>query len=179
VSVLENLTSTAVHWFGIVGFGRGCASWFNQTINPKETTKAGAAAFAKDGKIYIATDKNGKINESLSDANNLTNSIYHEIDHIENPQTRFPLLHAGTVIKQIQHTTFDKTTASFKASSVDYIEKLLLEALKGGVQVSDINKVIDNYNKYSSKTGIELLFDENTKTFEHILPAVEIKPNKN
>jgi hypothetical protein len=27
VSVLENLTSTAVHWFGIVGFGRGCASW--------------------------------------------------------------------------------------------------------------------------------------------------------
>gem|GEM_PF-3512804 len=150
-------------------------------IGVNSTTNDGALAFTEisTGKVSIAVFQ-GKINPDANDANNLMNSIFHEKEHVLNPSTVQPFEHAQIGVKQMQHSSFDGTTANFKASIPAYSMTLLNQAINKGVSLEKIQGVIDAVNKFSSKTRTDLFLGDDGKVDRVLsIPEVKISGKKN
>ena len=122
----------------------------------------------------------GKLTPIANDANNLTNSLYHEKDHVDDRTTVDPLKHAMVVVHQMEHSTFNNTTSSFKFAASGYVMSNLNTALNGGATIQQVEQVINSANKFSKQTTRELfLNDQNKVESANTLPEIEIKPKKN
>jgi hypothetical protein len=142
-----------------------------QTIKVEDVDREGALLHTNNstGQVNVSI-LGGKINSLLNDANNLGNSIEHEKEHVTDKSTAIPLNHAQVVVNQMGLSSFTNTTEEFKSAMPGYISSNLNTALQQGAPVQNVQNVIDNANKFSAQTKVDLFIsnDQQVMTSLHL-----------
>ena len=145
-----------------------------------EGEKLNAMAFysTKEDQVSIGYNSDGKINKQAGNSANLSNSLVHEKEHKDNPNSRGGNVGETYAIeKQVNHKSFENTTGEFKMSIVSYASASLNKAIDKGASLGTVNNRIEVLNSSPLLSVGFLNYDRTTNkvSFNLMIPAVEIK----
>jgi RHS repeat-associated protein len=145
-----------------------------------EGEKSNAMAFysTKEDQVSVGYNSDGKINKQAGNSANLSNSLVHEKEHKDNPNSRGGNVGETYAIeKQVNHKSFENTTGEFKMSIVSYASASLNKAIDKGASSGTVNNRIEVLNSSPLLSVGFLNYDRTTNkvSFNLMIPAVEIK----
>jgi len=152
-----NNRQTAANIAGYYGNQIGIHSPGNVGVGNNSTDNSTDALAYTAGKNIFLNAKGG-LNQLLDDKNNMKSNLFHEKIHKDKNQdgTISGLVHAEVFIEQMSDKSFANTTNDFKNEETGGLMLSLTKAITGGAQDSQIQEVIDQYNKLD--TGYQISF---------------------
>ena len=152
-----NNRQTAANIAGYYGNQIGIHSPGNVGVGNNSTDNSTDALAYTAGKNIFLNAKGG-LNKLLDDKNNMKSNLFHEEIHKNKGQDGniSGLEHAEVFIEQMSDKSFANTTNDFKNEESGGLMLSLAKAITGGAQDSQIQEVVDQYNKLD--TGYQISY---------------------
>jgi len=150
------LSNVATHYAAKVGINKQIQ--VRQNDLAAASTKKGGKGTSDDVFSIFYTKEGGLTGSGLDDINNMTNTWAHEKIHQSDPFAKKAGGEITAIIGQMEHSSWDKTTESFKKSIVAYAVKDFNKLLNGGATFEEIAPRIESVNKGASIGNVKVMY---------------------